>query len=402
LQVWVPPEFDPGADSAAARLLAARLEEFEERRPGVQVQVRVKAPDGPGGLLDSLTTASAAAPLAMPDLVALPRPVLEAAALKGLLHPYDTLSQAIDDPDWYEFARQLARLQDSTFGLPFAGDALHLVYRPGAVPTPPGDMAGLLAQQTPLAFPAADPETLFALALYLSAGGSILDGQGRPHLDRGPLAEALNFYAQAAAAGIFPDWLTQMATDEQAWTAFQEGRSNLVVTWVSRYLKNPPADAQVAHLPTLSGVPSTLANGWVWALAGTQADRQGQAVELAEFLTDSRFLAEWNAAAGYLPPRPSALAGVFEPEPGMSPTATIPAVPTGASAEPAGAGQAGVPPPSLPTILHQIALSARLYPPADILISVGPPLQEAVLGVLRGQLDPASAAQAAVDRLNVP
>ena len=81
--------------------------------------MRIKAPDGPGGLLDSLTTASAAAPLALPDLVALPRPIMETAALKGLVHPYQNLTSPIDEPDWYPYARQLARLQDSIFGIAF-------------------------------------------------------------------------------------------------------------------------------------------------------------------------------------------------------------------------------------------------------------------------------------------
>ncbi len=408
LQVWLPPEFDPAVDSPASSLLAARLDEYLERRPGVQLDVRVKAVEGPGGLLDALTTASAAAPMALPDLVALPRSVLEVAALKGLLHPFDNLSQAIDGPDWYEYARQLARLQNSTFGLPFAGDALQLVYRPEHIPTPPGSLNDLHDLATPLVFPAAEQEALFTLAQYLSAGGSVLDEQGRPHLDQEPLERVLAHYGQGAVGEDFPQWLAQVSGDAQAWDAFLEGRSHMVVTWTSRFLQDLPPDVQAGLLPTLSGDPFTLADGWVWAMAGANAENQSLAVELAEFLTESRFLAQWTAAAGYLPPRPSALARDPEaaptdtPTPQPSPTAG-PSLTPGGPEEPAESeAQEQAPLPDLTTILDSIALSSRLYPSSDVLISLGPPLQEAVLGVLRQELDPAAAAQAAVNRLSSP
>jgi multiple sugar transport system substrate-binding protein len=95
LTIWVPPQFDPEAGTAGSDLLKKRLEEFKARRPGISLDVRVKALDGPGGLLDTLSSASAAATRVLPDLVALPRPMMEAAALKGLLHPYDGLSTAL-------------------------------------------------------------------------------------------------------------------------------------------------------------------------------------------------------------------------------------------------------------------------------------------------------------------
>ena len=80
LRLWLPPQFDPASDSPAGRLLQARLEQFQRSNPRVLIETRVKAVNGPGGLLDSLTTARAAAPEALPDLVALPRDLMETAA----------------------------------------------------------------------------------------------------------------------------------------------------------------------------------------------------------------------------------------------------------------------------------------------------------------------------------
>ena len=370
LRVWVPPQFDPSANTTAAILLRSRLNEFVTLHPGLRLEVRVKALSGPAGLLGSLTTASAAAPLALPDVIALPRPLLEAAALKGLLRPYDGLTTSLDAPDWYDYARQLARLENSTFGLPFAGDALLLVYRTGLVSEAPRDWEGLLKTGLPLAFPAADSQALFPLNLYRSTGGAVQDEQGRPTLDTLALTQVLTFTLAAGQSGIMPNSLTLYETYDQSWNAFQEGTIPMTIAWASRFLSQPEEGVAAALLPTPTGTPYTLANGWVWAIASPQPERQKLAIQLAEALTDGNFLARWCPAAGYLPTRSSALTGWS-----------------------AAAQQ---------SLLGQIVQSAQLYPSADILDSLGLPLEEALLKVLKLQADPATAAQQAAKGLQNP
>lgn len=369
LRIWLPPQFDPASGTPAGEILQARLDAFLARRTGVRLDVRIKALDGPGGLLDALTTANAAAPLALPDLLALPRPVLEAAALKGLLRPFDGLTDIIDGSDWYDYARQLARIQNSIFGLPFAGDALIMVYRPAAG-DPPLDWSTALTTRGPLIFPAADPQAIFTLALYQAAGGSIQDDQGRPFLDNNVLVDVLTFYQEAESAELMPYWLTQYQTDDQAWEAFTENRGDLVITWNSYYLRDMLADTAASPIPTPDGTPFTLATGWVWALAGSRTEHQDLSVQLAEFLCESNFLAEWTTATGYLPPRPSALA----------------------------AWQSA----SLQSMTSKIVLSARLYPSTDVLNSLAPPLEQATVQILKQQADPATAADSAAESLVRP
>jgi len=79
LILWLPPEFDPHSGTPAGDLLNERLDAFINAHPGLTIEVRIKAVNGPGGLLDSLATTSAAAPAAIPSLVALPRGELETA-----------------------------------------------------------------------------------------------------------------------------------------------------------------------------------------------------------------------------------------------------------------------------------------------------------------------------------
>jgi multiple sugar transport system substrate-binding protein len=370
LQIWLPPQFDPAGDNAAAGLLQARLDEFTAQRPRVKVEVRIKTPNGPGGLLDSLSTASAAAPLALPDLIALPRSTLEEATLKGLVFPIDGLTHSLEEQDWYGFAQQLGHLQTSAIGLPFAADALVMLYRPAEIERAPRDWESVLALNDPLVFPAADTQALFTLTQYLAAGGQVQGPDGRPLLEIDPLSDVLKFYQAAEDADVMPFWLTQYTTDDQAWEAYRDNRSNLAITWISRYLKELPADTSAAPLPTRNGQPFTLVDGWVWALPNPHFERHAVSIELAEHLIAGEFLGEWTAAAGYLPPRASALTGWNNS--------------------------------ALRALVSQVAQTALITPQADVLAAISPALQQVTVEVLKEQADPQSAAQAAIDRLTRP
>jgi maltose-binding protein MalE len=320
--------------------------------------------------LDSLSTTSAAAPLGLPDLIALPRNELETAATSGLLQPFDDLTQAIDDPDWYEYARQLAHLQNNVFGLPFAGDALALVYRSSVIAAPPSNWSKTLEGESSLVFPAADPRALFTLMLYQANGGATWDDQGLPYLDTDILSEVLAFYLEAEQNDIMPYWLTQYQDYNQVWETYTENHTDMTAAWTTHYLTNVFTDTQIAPIPTPGGTPFTLATGWVWALASPQEDRHELSTQLAVFLIDSTYLAGWTKAAGYLPTRPSAL----DAWTGNTPKENI----------------------------GKIAASAQLIPSADLLNSLGPPLQQATVQVLKEQNDPLSAAQTAAKSLIWP
>jgi multiple sugar transport system substrate-binding protein len=388
LTFWLPPQFDPASGTEAGNLLAARLEEFSLRRPGVRLDVRVKALDGAGGLLDSLTAASAAAPLALPDLIVLPRSLMEAAALKGLLHPLDGLAVSLENSDWFDYAIELSRLQDTSFGIPLAGDALVLAYRPAVLPNPPKTWDDVMTLEGPLIFAAADPQALTTLAFYVAAGGPVQDDQGRPMLDAAILAQLLTFFQSAETSQIMPYWLTQYETFDLAWTGYLENPAALTVTWLSRFLLEEsalgqevplPAEGEefiqeetlaAVGLPTPSGATFSLTNGWALSLAGSQPAKQALAIELAEFLTESNFLASWSEASNLLPPREQALAGWAN-----DPTKLL---------------------------VGQLANAAHLFPSSDVLTSLAPHLQQATLQILKQQAEPVSLAQLTVERLTNP
>jgi len=370
--VWLPPLFDPSGTTTAAVKLRARLDAFQAANPGLTIQIRIKAVSGPGGLLDSLNATAPAAPGNLPALIALPRADLETAALKGLIYPLDGLTQETDAPDWYAYAHQLSVIQGDAYGLPFAGDAVLLMYRSAMAPTPPADWQALFKLNLPLAFPAADPQGMLALQLYLSAGGSIKDDQGRPALQVEALTETLKVFADGLKLGTFSGGLAQYQTDGQAAQAYHEQppRAQWLVSWSSRFLSELPADTLAEAVPSLRSKPYTLATGWVWALAEPNLELRPAAVKLAEYLVQSDFLAQWTAAAGYLPTRPSSLA--------------------------AWSNQ------TLTSILSPILLAAQARPSNDLLSSLGPVLRDATMQMLKPGADPAQVAQAAAERLAAP
>ena len=301
----------------------------------------VKASSGPGSLLDSLTAASAAAPDAVPALIALNRADLESAALKGLIYSLGGLSTVIEDADWYPYARQLAAVEETPYGLPFAGDALVMLYRPEALGGPtPVTWDDVLSFGTPVIFQADDSQGLFTLDLYRSAGGDIQDNQGRPSLVSDPLLQTLTFFEDGTHRGVFPTWVAQYQTSGQAWQAYQEKQADWIATWSSNYLLDQPTDTTLMLLPSLGDQNYTTATGWMWTLSDPNPQRREMSVRLAEFLVDSSFLADWSSAAGYLPTRPTALSGWTNQ--------------------------------NLQAVLSQVVLSAQIRPANELLASLGP------------------------------
>jgi len=367
LTVWVPPEMDPKLDTDASRLFASQLQYFSDLHDDLEIHVRVKAASGTGGLLDALTATSAAAPDALPDLIALSRPDLETAALKGLIYPLDEITEIPDDSDWFGYTREMALLQGSTFGLPFAGDSLVLVYRPASFSEFPNTWDEIFNGNLVLAFATESDQALFQLALYQSEGGTIQNNQRKPVLEVDPLSEVFRLLQSGVESGVLPGWLNQYQTQDQVWTAFREGQVNLAVTWLSNCLRELPADTAISPLLPMSEGKVSFGSGMSWTVATPDENRQAVAVELAEFLLQPDYLAGWSVAAGVIPTRPSALEAWTDQ--------------------------------SLRTIVNQVGMMTLPRPSNDLIASLGPILREGTRQMLQDLSDPVQAAQVAVESL---
>lgn len=370
LIIWLPPQFSPQTNSKAGSLLKARLDEFTQQNPEVKILIRTKALSGTGGLLDSLTSASSVAPSVVPSLIALSRSDLESAALKELIFPIDSYTPALDGTDWYAYAQSLSIVDNISYGLPFAGDALLLAYRPGKIGSPPEGWAGILERGQPVVFPAADPQGLVTMALYRSAGGKIKDDQGKPFLDPDTLSDVLNLYADGARQGGFPTWLSQYQTDAQAWQAYTGQNANWAVTWSSRYLTELPADTTAVPLPSLGDKDYSLATGWIWAVSDPYPEQRALAVKLAEFLVNGEFFSKWSSSLNYLPVRPSTMTNWTNQSQRAS--------------------------------LEKIVQSAEVRPDSELSSILGPLFSNATLEVIKNQKEPVPVAQEAAENLYKP
>jgi len=306
LVIWVPPQFDPNLETKAGKLLSARILDFLQENPAVNLNVRVKAASGTGNILESLTNTEEVAPSALPSLALLTRPDMVQAAEKNLLYPIEEISTAIDESDWYEFAREMGIHSGIVYGLPFASNILGLVHRNQGFNPQAILWEDLIRLFDSIVFPAGDPDAIFTLASYFSAGAQQESDPTMHQFDLDLFQKVLVAYSAGVKYGAIPAAISEMQTDEQIWEFFQQTNSTAVITWVSRLLSEEK-NLSLAPLPSIDGNSHTIANGWVWCLTEPEEKNHAYAIKLAEYLTEAEFLKDWVQSSGYLPVHPSSM-----------------------------------------------------------------------------------------------
>ncbi|HFC10427.1 MAG TPA: extracellular solute-binding protein [Chloroflexi bacterium] len=369
LRVWLPPSLAPDASPHAADLLNTRLQAFAAAH-NITIEVRVKPLNGPAAMLTTLNATRTVAPDAVPDIVLMPRTLLEAAAVKGLAFPLPeaAFTTPLSADDWFPYAQHLATLQGVTYGVPFAGDAFGLVYHPKAFPEPPKTWEAWLQAPQAWVLPLGDPQAYALLALYRAAGGAWEDKTGRPSLDKDTLAAVLTLLQEAQSKHLLSNALLEITDDHMLWARYQGEAQALLLTRISHLLPGPDP-RRMAPIPAgENGKPVAFSDGLLWALTTPDPNRQTLAVALLADLGTPDFVAQWTEAAGYLPPRQSALEKWENPEHRALVKGILPVL------QPA--------------------------PPPEVLTVLGPLVHQAAAQVLTGKQSPASAAQWAVSTLN--
>jgi len=366
LEIWLPPQFDPNSGTPAGNLLNQRIKQFESQNQDVFINVRIKPVSGPTSMLEALTITSEAAQAAMPSLAALSRSDLSNAVTQQLVYSFDSYSSMIDEDDWYQYARNLTIVGGSSYGLPFAGDSLVLLNRPEIIGNQPVTWAEVLRRGEPLSFPASDSQALFTMALYQAAGGNLENAQRLPQMDPVILTQVFQLFADGGQTGVFPLWTTELQKDSDAWTVYNELRSNWVITWSSRFLQDPISDTAPLVFPIIKDTPVSIVDGWVLSITDPNLDHHPIISKLAEFLTSPDFLRTWSPEAGVLPVRPSSLIGWQNQ--------------------------------NLINFVNQVALSSRVKPRNEVITTLGPLLTEQVVLILSGKTTAPIAAQTVIDK----
>lgn len=371
--LWLPPFMDPASGSEAGVILQAQLDAFVEQTPNVEVVVRIKAETGPASLLESLTAVSAVAPLDLPSLVVLDRNSLESAAKKGLILPIGDYSTVINEVDWFQYARSLSIIGDSSYGLPLIGNALVMVVRetPASedseeavrTPTP----AAETVQQ--IAYWQGDPDAALLLNYYLSLSGPLVDEENQVILDREVLTEIFTTLQTQKNEGLFYTPETAPTSNADVWNLFLNEEIDIVIVPSRFPLAGLPENCRIVPLTSFSDYDHTLAKGWIVALADPLPERRELAVTLAQSLTEVTFMGAWSEALGYLPVRATA----FDAWQAVNQTQR----------------------------LSSISISAEIYPSQEITRLVAPALQAGLNALWNENLTPEEAAQVALDNLIV-
>ncbi len=308
LNVWVPQQFDIESDTEAALLLRSRFQEFSEKNPLINLNVRTKQSNGPGSILETLTSASVVAPDAVPSLVLLSRSDLVQAASENLIFPLGGLSDGMDDKDWFDIGRVLGTYQGIQYCFPFAINALGLVHKQSGFTNDQPNWSDVIRQYDRVLFFLNDPEALTTIAFYLSEGGALPGESGIPELDRIALTKVFSAYSAAARDKRISDSFLDFQNEDQVWASFLSSSQSSVLTWTNRALADPDA-YQLAIMPSLGNQPYTLTEGWLWCVTEANERDRIHSIKLAEYLSAPDFLALWAPLSGYLPVRQSTIQG---------------------------------------------------------------------------------------------
>ena len=366
LNIWLPQQFDIAGETEAAVLLRNRFQEFSENNPKINLNVRTKPATGPGSIIETLTAASAVAPDAVPSLILISRSDLVQAASKNLLVPIAGLSDFLNEKDWFDVARELGIYEGTLYCVPFAANALGLVYKQSGFNNDQPNWTDVIRQSDKLLFSSGDPEALTTIALYLSAGGILAGKSGNPDLDSNALITVLSAYAVAAKNDRISGSVLDYQTDDQVWEAFLSSDRSSVLTWTNHALEEPET-YKLAMLPSLGNEPFTLAGGWLWCMTEPNERDRIQTLALAEYLSAPDFLALWAPLSGYLPVRPSTISD-FEGT-------------------------------TLQNTILKILVSAQVRPDKPQISEIGAEIKRAISEVLLQQNSPEESAQNIIKRL---
>jgi ABC-type glycerol-3-phosphate transport system substrate-binding protein len=303
-------------------------------------------------LLNRLSLTSRAAPAALPNLILVDHQTLEIAALKGLLLPISMESSVIDESIWIPEILQTGKIQETQFGLPVVGDSLILFRKDPNQIIP--DLDTLISSGDRVSVDLADKRSSLALSIYLSLGGYVEDGNGRPMLDEVPLRSTLEWFRKGKESGSLSREQNIDPGKDLIWSRYANGNLKWWLGWYSDVPSSVASTSNESRLPPIQGTQiMSISDGWYWAFPNPDSNEKGLSDELTVIYTQPEFLDTIADVSGWLPVLPAK-----DQE-------------------------------------NPILASTQLEPDGLILVTIAPILQDSVLRVLMGE-SPELVAQQAV------
>jgi ABC-type glycerol-3-phosphate transport system substrate-binding protein len=310
---WTPEFLSPAATQPAGPEIARQLEAFAEQRGGqVRVETVRKARYGKGGLLDALRTTAPVAPRSLPDVIALDVVELEKAVGAGLLQPLSALIDPGVSENLYAFASEAGQFDGNVYALQYLADIDHAVFLPQQVVEAPPTWSDVVERRVAYLFALASPPgasgarpaeglSHAVIGQYLSAGAT-LGGDRSLLVEAQPLLRLLTFYKNATATGVLPPAALDLADGEAVWSIFSQGQAPFAGASARKYAsENAALDAGYAVAPGLAGPATPVAGGWALAITTRDPGRQAAAAELIGWLLRPENAGAWATAGGWLP-----------------------------------------------------------------------------------------------------
>jgi len=367
LTLWTAPDYSPQAEGPAGEEMRHIITRFNEIQEDVQIEYVLKKPQGKGGLLDFLLTASSVAPTVLPDAIFLEPHNLRDAAGAGLVQPLDDLLPPSLQDDLFPFVIEAGRFDGQLKGIQFQADALHLLYNTIKVEGPPLTWTDVLTRSEALyLFPAGSSSGLANdsfLVHYLGTGVPLFNELGALALDEEAMTAVLSHYAAGIQSGVVPTTALELASTADAWPIYLEAEVAMTEIVSSHYLAHRDLLRNTAYaaIPGQNGPSPTVSQGWMIAIVTTDPYRAEAVTRFLEWWLSPENNARWNLAAGTLPVRRSAYGRLSEQDPYF-------------------------------TFLASLLETARPYPLAPVYREVAAAWQIAITAVMTGQQTPQEAA----------
>ncbi|MCE2489375.1 MAG: extracellular solute-binding protein [Anaerolineae bacterium] len=309
LLLWWPELLAPADDPAVRELLNSQLDAFQASQRDVTLELRLKANEGPNGVLATLRAASPVAPGVLPDLALMRRSDMLTAARDGLIQPLDEwITPAMRD-DLFPAALELGRTNGQLYGLPWLLSLQHMVWSPQRRDQPPASFAALLEAGTRFAIPAAAPALMndLLLAQYLAGGGQLPTSTERPE-DVDAWLQTLQFYELALAQALLDPAVTGYDATADYVGPLLIGDLDAAVIDSADWLALEAEGASLGYgpIPTMDGSRTATLEGWMWVLVTDSSDRQALATPLLDWMLGNGRRSEFARSVAMLPSRISA------------------------------------------------------------------------------------------------
>lgn len=291
LVIWLPDVLYPLGDSPLTALLNAEINEFSTQT-GIAVEVRRKRPDEAGGILATLRVGAVVAPGALPDVTLLRRADLLRAVDEGLIYPVEGRISSAIVADLFPSALRLGRANDQLFGLPYLLNFYLTAYTPEEDSTiERWTFTNVLRSQTRLTFPAASAVGLTDVVWlqYIAAVGFAPES-GEP-LELAPSAALvlLSFYEDMLQANLVARTVLDYDHPSDYIELVANGRIPTAVITTDQLgaLRSARSTLAFAPVPTSTGAPLTLVDGWVWVIVTPTPEQQVLGGRFISWMMDS-------------------------------------------------------------------------------------------------------------------